>query len=197
MTLPASGSMTWAQIQSEFELPTPISTANMYRGGGYVPSTNAANSGIPTSGALTVPTHFYSANGTVAIIATNTFILRTNPSGMAFAGYFAYSDGRVYKDQDNTGGVYFQDWNDAILRPNDYQIYCSATGDTAHLTGSTRNAWLALSSTRGWTLTANTNGDNWSVTLTISFRKGTGATLKTITVVLRAQYGLGIYGLGI
>ena len=46
MTLQSSGSMTWDDIATEFEMPsTNISTANMYKGAGYVPYNNPANSG--------------------------------------------------------------------------------------------------------------------------------------------------------
>ena len=59
MTLPTSGTITLAMMAAEFVVPgPPYYLSQFYRGGTYVPNTGA-NAGIPTSGTLTIPTHFY------------------------------------------------------------------------------------------------------------------------------------------
>ena len=59
MALPGSGTITLLDIMSEFSaLPTKALT-NFYRGGIFVPDT-APNSGVPTSGTITI-IDFYGA----------------------------------------------------------------------------------------------------------------------------------------
>lgn len=101
MTLPASGTITLAQIQTEFGGSNPIGLSEYYRGGAYV-TTN--NTGVPTSGAITL-SNFYGAvkqfsytnttqystpqnlrtlalaagwNGTDALLFTNSAIISSN-----------------------------------------------------------------------------------------------------------------------
>lgn len=51
MTLPASGAITLANIQSEFGGAAPTALGEYYRGGAYTPAT-ALTAGIPSSGAI-------------------------------------------------------------------------------------------------------------------------------------------------
>jgi hypothetical protein len=51
MTLPASGTITLAQIQAEFGGSNPIGLSEYYRNGAYVTSNNTS---VPTSGIITV-----------------------------------------------------------------------------------------------------------------------------------------------
>lgn len=60
MTLPTSGTITLLEIQTEFGAPTGTGLLSFYRGGTYVPNTTA-NSGVPTSGTISV-TDFYGAS---------------------------------------------------------------------------------------------------------------------------------------
>lgn len=57
MALPSSGTLTLAQVQTEFGGSSPISLSEYYRGGAYV-TTN--NTGVPTSGAISL-NNFYGA----------------------------------------------------------------------------------------------------------------------------------------
>ena len=61
MVLQSSGTITLAQIQTEFGGSNPINLSEYYRGGANVPDT-AANSGIPTSGTISL-SNFYGGNG--------------------------------------------------------------------------------------------------------------------------------------
>lgn len=53
MAIPASGTITLEQIQTEFGGANPISLSEYYRGGSYVPNATRNNS-IPTSGAISL-----------------------------------------------------------------------------------------------------------------------------------------------
>ena len=61
MALPGSGVLTLADIQTEFGGTNPISLSEYYRGGGLVPD-SSLNTGVPTSGAISVSDFYGSAN---------------------------------------------------------------------------------------------------------------------------------------
>lgn len=72
MTLPASGPLSLANIQTEFGGSNPISMNEYYRGGAFV---TANNTGVPTSGVISV-NNFYGTTRRIAIpltISSNTY----------------------------------------------------------------------------------------------------------------------------
>lgn len=75
MPLQTSGTITLLDIQNEFGGSNPIGLSEYYRGGTYVPDNNSANTGIPTSGAISLSS-FYGAS-------------RTSPLDDILAAYFA------------------------------------------------------------------------------------------------------------
>lgn len=193
MVMPASGAITMSALRTEFEGPTPCKLSDLYRGGNYVPNT-AANSGIPTSGEISF-SDFYNADGTPIIQLSDTLIAGSIPNGLAFAGYFVQSDGKVYKDTNTGGTSYFEDWCQPVGRaPSNYQLHCSVNS-TLYMTGNSFNTWLALTSTRGWTLEPPQDGNLYIRTLTLQIRKGTGAVIDTATITLRATSGDGSIGI--
>jgi len=66
MTLPASGPLSLADIQTEFGGSNPISMNEYYRGGAFV---TANNTGVPTSGVISV-NNFYGTTRRIAIPLT-------------------------------------------------------------------------------------------------------------------------------
>lgn len=55
MTLPTSGPLTLADIQTEFGGSNPISLSEYYAGGSYVPAgTSGTNGAVPSSGTISV-----------------------------------------------------------------------------------------------------------------------------------------------
>ena len=80
MTLPSSGTITIAQIQTEFGGSNPASLSEYYRNGAYVPDTSA-NSSIPTSGTITMA-NFYGGNGatTSGTFSAANFTTQSNVS---------------------------------------------------------------------------------------------------------------------
>jgi hypothetical protein len=69
MTLPASGPLTFAQIQTEFGGTNPIGLNEYYRGGALVPNGPPQNAAIPTSGAISL-NQFYGATRAFLFTAT-------------------------------------------------------------------------------------------------------------------------------
>jgi len=68
MTLPASGPISFSQIQAEFGGSNPISFSEYYRNGGYVTSNNT---GIPTSGAISM-SQFYGGEALISSVFVET-----------------------------------------------------------------------------------------------------------------------------
>jgi len=193
MPLPNSGGLSWAQLAAEFEIPNPISTADMLRGGDYVPNT-AANSSIPTSGNVVVPNHFWGADGTPILTLSDQLVSdRKNYSGASpsFAGYMVSANGKVYKDTSQTGTVFLENWHVPLARaPSNYQIKATAS-PSANVNGSPLGSWLALTTNRIWTLDTPTDGTLYNSNLTVQLRKGTGPVLLTATITLLASYADG------
>ena len=71
MALQSSGTITMAQIQTEFGGSNPISINEYYRGGSYVPNTST-NSGIPTSGTIDMADFYGGANFSPDLVSTVT-----------------------------------------------------------------------------------------------------------------------------
>ena len=89
MTLPSSGPLSLSDIRGEFGGPTPIALENYYRGGSYVPNITQ-NSGIPTSGAISIKS-FYGT--THAFIFTQTVSSNVNQYNLSSQAGSAGWDG--------------------------------------------------------------------------------------------------------
>ena len=87
MALPSSGVLTLNDIQTEFGGTNPIDLSEYYRGGGLVPDT-AVNSGIPTSGVISV-TDFYGATNVITL----DFVRRAQFTPSASATYSSVAIG--------------------------------------------------------------------------------------------------------
>jgi hypothetical protein len=68
MALPPSGTLSLANIQTEFGGTNPISLSEYYRNGGLVPNA-AQNAAIPTSGAISIG-NFYGSTNRISISLT-------------------------------------------------------------------------------------------------------------------------------
>jgi len=92
MTLPASGSLTLSQIQTEMGGSNPISLSEYYRGGGIVTSTypdgtGSINTNIPTSGEISISS-FYNGQGIFVFTSTIGTTANYNlNSAMSSAGW--------------------------------------------------------------------------------------------------------------
>ena len=126
MVLQSSGTITLAQIQTEFGGSNPASLSEYYRGGSYVPNTSA-NSSIPTSGTISF-SQFYGGNGaatsgtfspsgplyrdnavrsTVYISANSGALIRNVSIGGSFsAGPISFSNGQVLAHRRTSSSSY-------------------------------------------------------------------------------------------
>ena len=72
MTLPSSGPLTLANIQTEFGGSNPISLSEYYAGGSYVPAgTSGTYGAVPSSGTISIR-NFYGTSNTVISISNQT-----------------------------------------------------------------------------------------------------------------------------
>ena len=72
MTLPASGPLSLADIQTEFGGSNPISLSEYYAGGLYVPAgTTGTYGAVPSSGAISIR-NFYGTSAATALAMTVT-----------------------------------------------------------------------------------------------------------------------------
>ena len=112
MPLQTSGTITLAQIQTEFGGSNPIGLSEYYRGGGLVPNT-AANASIPTSGIIRL-SNFYGGSNVVFTPVTRTYTTgtaatETAPTGatnviIAVWGGGGGGAGGWFSDSDEAGG---------------------------------------------------------------------------------------------
>lgn len=107
-------------------------------------------------------------------------------SGSQTATYTLESDGDVVTATTPGGSVDAGDWIDPrASAPSDYEV--RATLNFGTLSSGTTGSWLALSTSRSWTLQQIIVGVADQVELTIEIRKGAGAALASATVTLDAE----------
>lgn len=92
MALPSSGTITLAQIQTEFGGSNPISLSEYYRGGAYVTSNNT---GVPTSGVITL-SNFYGAVKQFSVTNTTQYSTPQNLRTLAIAAGWNQSDALLF-----------------------------------------------------------------------------------------------------
>lgn len=84
MTLPSSGIITLANIQTEFGGSNPINLSEYYAGGTYVPAgTTGVNGAVPTSGTIAISNFYGASVGNVYLKASH--ILRASMAGVGGA----------------------------------------------------------------------------------------------------------------
>jgi len=92
MALQSSGTITMAQIQTEFGGSNPASLSEYYRGGSNVPNTST-NSGIPTSGTIDMADFYGGANYSPDLTATVTLGSSSGSNKNGFFTILGYSVG--------------------------------------------------------------------------------------------------------
>lgn len=187
MTLPTSGPLTLANIQTEFGGSNPISLSEYYAGGAYVPAgTSGTNGAVPSSGTISI-SNFY---GTSAVVVnfTTQYISDLNYL-QAQAGYQIYGSGaNIGKDYSfNFGGqTFIEQWCTPTSQAGNYEVYVTNSG--AALSGGTLNSWVALSGNPTWFINAFGQGESNVATLSFQVRRtGTSTVLDTWTITLDAQ----------
>lgn len=155
MTLPTSGPLTLADIQTEFGGSNPISLSEYYAGGAYVPAgTSGTNGAVPSSGTISI-WNFY---GTSAALETHTMTIG--------------SSGSVWGFQSGSFGS---------LSPTTSSIYGGATVNRISASAF-NNTFFGITGTvsnSGWS-TIIINGTSFTRTAA-SFSTGGGVSLWTWT----------------
>lgn len=134
-----------------------------------------------------MPSGIVAASGLGIIVATDENIseVSLSPSN-ARAGYQAQLDGNVIAVKTINADI--GDWLlPKYLAPGDYQVRCAPVGDT--VSGDPINTWVNASEAPFWFFDQVGTGSK-SATLTIDYRKGAGAILKTITATIYAEVTL-------
>jgi len=101
MTLPTSGPLSLADIQTEFGGSNPISLSEYYAGGAYVPAgTTGTNGPVPSSGTISISNFYGTSNiPTLSVTADGVFGFNSGPS---FSGFVTTFDS---PNTTPTGGV--------------------------------------------------------------------------------------------
>ena len=167
MPLQTSGTITLAQIQTEFGGSNPIALNEYYRGGGLVPNT-AANANIPTSGIIRLSNFYGGSNVVFSVVITgteNTLTQTTSSSDLSIRGFTLRTDGYTYDYANSSESVTFANWGSPVGSTgagNNYwaRVTATTTDPTPGLTlqGSTRNTWLQLNTARSFGYRKTTTG---------------------------------------
>jgi hypothetical protein len=126
MPIPASGTLSITQIQTEFGGTNPISLSEYYRGGSFVPN-SAINAAIPTSGAISL-NNFYGSSKRSPIAFT--FTTSTANAALNVASLPSYIPGLTCVTVTVNPGVYL--YSTAV---GNYGLYLfgATTGDNVTL----------------------------------------------------------------
>ena len=179
MTLPSSGPLSLADIQTEFGGSNPISLSEYYAGGAYVPAgTSGTNGPVPSSGTISISNFYGTSAQYVAFDNVGASDFAIYPDN-AYAYYEINSDGNVY----STGNPVEQ-WAFPTTAASDFEVYATLT--LGSVSAGTFGSWLSLGTSRTWACSISGVGTQDAV---ISFevrRTGTATVLDTWVVTLDA-----------
>lgn len=176
MTLQSSGAISLSQVNTELGRS---STAAISLGETAVRTL----AGVP-SGAISMSNLYGKSSVIVSVFDTNINAVRVGLVGTATAAYQLDSIGRIFRVV-NGSATQIGNWVIPALEASNYEVY--ATGTEGFITGSPLGSWLALSSTRQWTVTQGTYGERSDI-LIVEIRKiGTTTVLDTATIGLTAS----------
>lgn len=187
MALQASGAISIDDIVAEFGGAAPDGLTEYYRGGAYVPDT-AANSGIPTSGAIGLE-DFYSASAVTIVAEFDQATYQAHDDTERFSsGSIAFNTDGTITVTGNLASPTSGTWaTGGTVTGGDWEIFASLTTGSSP-SGPALNNWHALSTARTWTLSTFSGTD--SGTLEISLRDASTAVLQDTCTVTFGVGGL-------
>jgi hypothetical protein len=184
MTLPTSGPLALSQIQTEFGGSNPISLSEYYAGGANVPAgTTGTNGAVPSSGTISI-WNFYGTSDVVILLNDQYIGFSSGGLTSSTVSYQLTSGGQAEGSQQ---GFYYnlEQWCTPTSQASNYEARVS------NVTGTTPsgpiNTWVALSSTREWSLFAAVNNAELCDFLVEIRRIGTTTILADATITLYAD----------
>lgn len=119
------------------------------------------------------------------IVLTGQNLLASS-AGVATITYRVGSDGFVYEVVNAGSPSALEQWCTPAANAGNYEARVTVT--VGSLSSGTTGSWLALTSTRDWTLQETTPGNTSNCTFTIEIRPaGGGSTLTSATIDLEAS----------
>lgn len=189
MTLPSSGPLTLADIQTEFGGSNPISLSEYYAGGAYVPAgTTGTYGAVPSSGTISIQ-NFYGTSNVLISITDQTisgYTVYPDVSETAYnLGGVAGQDGKVYSYTTYDGYTELEQWCTPTAQASNYEAFVTIT--SGYLDAGPTGSWVALNVSRQWFVSEASSGNSRTCTFTVQIRKiGTTTVLDTATISLEA-----------
>jgi len=184
VTLPTSGALSLNDIKGEFGGPASPSLGDYYAGGTYVPAgTSGTNGAVPSSGTISIGSFYGTGLPVISITDQNLINVTFSPTNST-QSYRLDANGKVY-DVKNGSASFIEDWVTPTGAASSYEAFVTVTSGT--LSSGTSGSWVALSSTRDWSVTRTSVGVN-ACTFTVDIRKvGTSTVLDSATIDLTAE----------
>lgn len=161
MTLPASGSISIADIATELGVSLPI---------GLTDSNVRALAGVP-SGNIVLPNDFWGKSNLSILLGD------TSESNVGFAAFTLHSNGTYSL----SGGTPVGDWLAPTSAASLIEIYVTYVGGS-FVSFPSYNTWLPMTSDQTW----STSGSQLGI-VSIQFRYNGGSTLKTIFLSVQSS----------
>lgn len=157
MVLQTSGAITLSDIRGEFGGAAPDLLSEYYRGGGLVPD-SPANSGIPTSGEISLADFYGGDASSGSVTLTNHSSNHFDPGTFVTAGFAFDTDGTLYGIGPSATTETLLDagewWSE---RPetgigSSYEVRCASVGlgQSWDLQAAAVGTWIDMSAERVW-----------------------------------------------
>ena len=184
MTLPTSGPLSLANIQTEFGGSNPISLSEYYAGGAYVPAgTTGTYGAVPSSGAISIR-NFYGTSNVIISISDQFIGFSSGGLTSATAGYRLTNAGQVDQLEQSTYSN-LEQWCTPTSQATNYEVYATLVYGTVY--GDPTGMWLLLTNTREWLVSVPTGGYEQAQLFVEIRRTGTTTVLDSATITITAD----------
>lgn len=188
MTLPTSGVISLADIQTEFGGANPISINEYYAGGTYVASgTSGTNGAVPSSGQISFSQFYGTSSGPTVNFVNSDVLADSLLPDPAQVTYEINANGTVVETIEDSGGTVTNSYSWVTPANGASQFECYASLASGSISSGLTNSWLSGSSNQTWSTTQASTGTTTGI-LNFQVRKiGTMTVLDTWTVTLTAS----------
>jgi hypothetical protein len=184
MPLPSSGPLSLNDIKGEFGGPASPSLGDYYAGGAYVPAgTTGTHGAVPSTGTISIRNFYGTSNVVISISNESIFALSFAPDD-ATAAYRLNSNGQV-ESLVNGSPTTLEQWCTPTSAAGNYEARVTVTSGA--LSSGTTGTWLALSTSRTWSVTQSGAGSSFC-SFTVEIRRtGTTTVLDSALIDLVAD----------